>query len=113
MPWLFLFLAIAAEITGTLQLRVLATASNRWWPITVIVCAYAVSFAFMTLALRHLRVGTVYAIWSGAGTAAVAVGGQWLFGERITWRGAIGMALIVGGVVVLVLSGTTTDGTAP
>jgi small multidrug resistance pump len=105
MPWLFLSGAIAAEVAGTLQLRALATASNRWWPIVAIVCAYGLSFAFMTLALRQIRVGAVYAIWSGAGTAAVALFGQWLFGERITWRGAIGMALIVAGVAVLVLSG--------
>jgi small multidrug resistance pump len=106
MPWLFLFLAITAEVTGTLELRALATASNRWWPIMAVTCAYVISFTFMTLALRYIRVGTVYAIWSGIGTAAVAVLGQWLFGERITWRGAIGMALIVGGVALLVLSGT-------
>jgi small multidrug resistance pump len=111
MPWLYLFLAITTEVTGTLALRALAAAPGRWWPVAVVICAYAVSFAFMTLALRHISVGTVYAIWSGAGTAAVAVLGQWLFGEQITWRGAIGMALIVGGVVLLVTSGSTSHST--
>jgi len=61
----------------------------------------------MTLALRQLNVGVVYAIWSAVGTAAVAGAGVLLFDERITWVTVVGMALIVLGVVVLVGSGAT------
>ena len=106
MPWLFLALAIVAEVTGTLELRALAGGTGRWWPIVLVVIAYAVSFAFMALALRALSVGTVYAIWSGVGTAAVAVAGWLLFAERVTWIGVCGMAIIVIGVAVLVASGS-------
>jgi small multidrug resistance pump len=105
--WLFLALAIIAEVTGTLELRAVAGGSARWPVIALVAVAYVVSFGFMTLALRHIGVGAVYAIWSGAGTAAVAAFGWWLFGERIGWVGALGMALIVGGVIVLVASGST------
>jgi small multidrug resistance pump len=99
-------LAIVAEVTGTLELRAVAGGTGRWWPITLVALAYVVSFAFMALALRSLSVGTVYAIWSGVGTAAVAVAGWLLFAERVTWLGVCGMALIVVGVVVLVSSGS-------
>jgi len=104
MPWLFLALAIVAEVAGTLQLRALADASNRVLPIVLVTIAYVVSFLFMTLALRHIGVGAVYAIWSGVGTAAIAVLGQVLFAERIRWPGAVGMALTVAGVILLVAS---------
>ena len=113
MPWLFLALAIIAEVAGTLQLRALADASNRVLPIVLVTIAYVVSFLFMTLTLRHIGVGAVYAIWSGVGTAAIAVLGQVLFAERIRWPGAVGMALIVAGVILLVAGGQTTHGGEP
>lgn len=113
MPWFFLALAIIAEVAGTLQLRALAEASHRVLPIALVTLAYVVSFLFMTLTLRHIGVGAVYAIWSGVGTAAVAVLGQILFAERIRWPGAVGMALIVAGVVLLVAGGQTAHGGQP
>lgn len=106
MPWLYMALAIVAEVVGTLELRALAGGTGRWWPITLVAVAYVVSFTFLALALRSLNVGTVYAIWSGVGTAAVAVAGWLLFAERVTWLGVCGMALIVAGVVVLVTAGS-------
>ncbi len=105
MPWVYLAAAIVAEVCGTLQLRGLAGSSPRLLPIVLVSICYVVSFAFMTLALRHIGVGAVYAIWSGVGTFSVAVLGQVLFAERVRLLGAIGMALIVGGVVLVVLGG--------
>jgi small multidrug resistance pump len=104
--WLFLAAAIAFEIAGTLGLRAVAQGA-QWWAILLITCSYLVSFAAMTVSLRQLNVGVVYAIWSAVGTAAVAAAGVALFGERLTWIAVLGMALIVLGVVVLVGSGAT------
>jgi small multidrug resistance pump len=104
--WVYLAAAIAFEIAGTLGLRAIAQGYN-WWAIALITCSYLVSFAAMTLALRQLNVGLVYAIWSAVGTAAVALAGVAFFGERMTWVAIVGMALIVLGVVVLVSSGAT------
>jgi len=107
MSWVYLLLAIAAEVAGTLELRAAATgASHRALAFAIVTVAYLISFGFMMLALRTIGVGPVYAIWSGVGTFAIAILGWWLFGERISWLGALGMALIVGGVIVLVLSGS-------
>ena len=106
MPWLFLLFAIGAEVTGTLSLRGAATADSRWPLVAVTVVSYVVSFGLLALTLRHLGVGPVYAIWSGVGTAAVALLGWWLFGDRITWGGGLGIVLIIIGVVVLVASGS-------
>jgi small multidrug resistance pump len=106
MAWAFLAAAIAFEITGTLGLRAVAQ-GPQLWAIALIAGSYAVSLAAMTLALRQLNVGVVYAIWSAVGTAAVALAGAVLFGDRLTWAAAAGMVLIVLGVVVLVGSGAT------
>lgn len=103
--WAFLCAAIATELVGTLGLRRVASAPT-WWSIVLIVVAYAASFACMTVALRQLNVGVVYAIWSAVGTAAVALAGVLLFGERLSLQAVAGMALVVLGVVVLVSSGS-------
>ncbi len=109
MAWLLLAAAIGSEIVGTLMLRHVAN-SPTWWGITVVVVGYAASFSAMAAALRQLNVGVVYAVWSGVGTAAVAVAGVLLFGEHLTWRAVLGLVVIVLGVVVLVTSGSVRHG---
>lgn len=109
---LYLAFAIATEVVGTVELRVVTAATNKWPPLALVTVAYIASYAFMALALRHIGIGAVYAIWAGAGTAAIAVLGWLLFGEKISWTGAMGVALIVGGVIVLVVSGSAAHGSA-
>ena len=62
---------------------------------------YAVSIWLLALVVRTLPVSTTYAVWSGVGTAAIAlVGALWL-NERLDWISVSALALIVVGVVVL------------
>ena len=105
--WLFLALAIATEVLGTLQLRELAN-GFRWMPALIVTVSYVASFALMVPALRTINVGVSYAIWSAVGTAAVAGLGVLIFDERLNAMGVVGIALIVGGVVLLTASGSTT-----
>lgn len=105
MPWVCLGVAIVAELLGTIGLRAVAN-EPVWWAFALIALAYTVSFTFMTFALKSLNVGVVYAIWSAIGTAAVTAAGFAFFDERISWQAIAGMLIIVGGVVVLVSSGT-------
>lgn len=109
MPWVFLLTAIAAEVLGTLGLRAIADTAQPW-SVALIAISYAVSVCFMALTLRHLNVGLVYAIWSGVGTASVAGVGAVAFGDRVTRVGLVGIALIVGGVVLLANSGSARHG---
>lgn len=109
MAWVMLAVAVAGEVTATLSLRGLA-GGFRPVLLVVVVAGYALSFGLIGIALRTLNVGVVYAIWSGVGTAGVAVAAWLLFAERLN-RGAVaGMALIVAGVIVLVTSGVTGHG---
>jgi small multidrug resistance pump len=105
MGWLLLAGAISTEVAGTLALRALAD-GFRWGPATVVGVGYSVSFVLLALALRSVDVGPAYAIWSGVGTAGVAVLGVVLFAERINAVGVVGLVLIVAGVAVLSLSGS-------
>jgi small multidrug resistance pump len=66
---------------------------------------YAASFYFLSLSLREIPLGVVYAVWSGIGTAAIALIGVVFFQETLGWVGIGGIVLIVLGVVLLNASG--------
>ena len=63
--------------------------------------AYVASFALLALTLKHLSLGTTYAIWSGVGTVAIAFIGRLVYHELISFATAAGIALVVVGVVVI------------
>lgn len=109
MAWIYLAVAIVAEVGGTLGLRAIAD-SPRWWAGVVIAVLYAISFGFLALALRDLKVGVVYAIWSAIGIAALSAAGLLFFHEHLDRQAVLGLILIIGGVIVLVTSGSTSRG---
>jgi multidrug transporter EmrE-like cation transporter len=64
MQFVYLAIAIAAEVVGTSALK----ASNGftvWQPSLIVALGYGVSFYFLSLALRTIPDGIAYAIWSG------------------------------------------------
>ncbi|MEL6128133.1 MAG: multidrug efflux SMR transporter [Pseudomonadota bacterium] len=100
MHWLYLTLAIAGEIVGTTALK----ASNGFTQLgasLVAVLGYCVAFYFLAVALKTVPVGVAYAIWSGAGVAAIAVIGTVMFGQKLDFYAIVGISLIVLGVIVL------------
>lgn len=104
MGYLLLGVAIAAEVGATTAMK-FSEGFSRLVPSLVTVVGYVVSFVLLAQTLKTLSVGTAYAIWSGVGTAAIAVIGLLFFGEGMTVTKAAGMALIIVGVVVLNLGG--------
>jgi small multidrug resistance pump len=106
MAWLMLAGAIGAEVVATLALRGTAGAF-RPLPTVVVVAGYLISFVLLALALKTLNVGVVYAIWSGVGTAGVAIAAVYLYGEHLNAAAIGGMVLIVVGVAILASSGAT------
>src|SRR5262249_9104537 len=67
--------AIASEVIGTLALKA-SDGFTRPVPATIVVVGYGVAFWLLALVLKHLSVGTTYAIWSAVGTAAIALIGM-------------------------------------
>src|SRR5262245_22633652 len=102
MVWLYLMAAIASEIVATIALRYGFT---RPLPIATVVGGYGLSFLLLSLTLQSLSVGVTYAIWSGVGTAAIALIGAAVLGEPMSALQAGSVALIVVGVVGLNATG--------
>lgn len=107
--WLSLAAAIASEVAGTLSLRSW-TDQHRPWTLAVVIVGYGLSFWLLAVALRSLNVGIVYAIWAGLGTAATALLANRLFGDPWNLTATVGVALIVGGVTVVAVSGVASHG---
>ena len=106
MSYLYLASAIAAEVAGTSLLK--ATEEfTKLVPTTFLIIFYAMSFWLMTLALRDLPLGVVYAVWSGLGIVLVAIIGALVYKEMPDLGSIIGMALIISGVVVMHLFSKT------
>ncbi|GIX53898.1 DMT family transporter (plasmid) [Sphaerotilus sulfidivorans] len=95
-----LLVAILAEVVATSSLKA-SDGLSRPLPTAMVVIGYAVAFYFLALALRSVPVGLAYAIWSGAGIVLVSLAGWALFGQKIDLAGAIGITLILAGVLVL------------
>jgi small multidrug resistance pump len=103
-PYLLLALAIVSEVCATSCLK-LTEGFTRLWPSLGVGLGYVLSFALLGRALRHIPVSVAYAVWSGAGTAAVAGIGVLAFGETLGRAQWLGLALIITGVVALNLRG--------
>lgn len=102
--WLFLLIAILTEVVGTSLMKA-SQGLSRLVPSVLMFVMYAISFVFMALALKKIEVSIAYAIWSGLGTALIAMIGIAWFRESFNWPKLVGLVLIVGGVVLLNLKG--------
>lgn len=98
--WVFLVLAIVAEVIGTSFLKASA-GFTKPLPSVMVVLGYGAAFYFLSLTLTAIPIGIAYAVWSGVGVTLIAAIG-WLFlGQKLDAAAIAGMGLIVAGVVVL------------
>lgn len=102
--WLLLAGAILFEVAGTTAMK-LSEGFTRLLPSALLVVCYAFSFGALTLALKKIDVSVAYAIWSGLGTALIALIGVLVFREPVNAMKIASLALIIAGVVGLNLAG--------
>jgi small multidrug resistance pump len=105
MPYVFLAGAILAEVLGTTAMKA-SEGFSRVWPAVGTVVGYLVSFALLAQTLKTIQVGTAYAIWSAVGTALICGIGIVFFNESASLIRMVGIAMIIGGVVLLNISGS-------
>lgn len=103
MSFVYLFLAILTEVSGTTAMK-LSHGFTKLLPSIVMFMLYALSITLLTLALRTIDVSVAYAIWSGVGTALIATIGILWFKESVSLIKIISILMIIAGVVGLNLS---------
>jgi quaternary ammonium compound-resistance protein SugE len=102
MHWLYLALAGALEIVWAIGLKY-TEGFSRLVPSLITGVAMILSLVLLGLALKHIPVGTGYAVWTGIGAAGTALMGIWLFNEPANAARLACLALIVIGIVGLKL----------
>lgn len=101
--WVFLICAIFLEVAGTSCMK-LSGGFSRLIPSILIFVFYGLSFTALTFALKKIDLSIAYAVWSGIGTAVIAVIGFTWFRESMTALKVVSIGLIIAGVVGLNLS---------
>lgn len=104
MAWIWLVSAIAMEVVGTTNLK-LSQGFTRLVPSVGVVLGYGAAFVLLAQALKGFEVGTAYALWSGIGTALIVLVGVVFLNESLGPVKIAGVLLVIGGVVLLNLSG--------
>lgn len=106
-PYLALALAVGAETIGTTALKQ-SDSFTRLWPSLVCIAGYGLSFYLLTIVMRTLPVGVVYAVWSALGIVLISVIGWIWLRQTLDAAALIGMGLIVAGVAVIHLFSNAT-----
>lgn len=104
MAWVYLLLAGLFEIGWPVGFKLSQQPEYRISGIVGAVVSMAVSGWLLWLAQREIPIGTAYAVWTGIGGAGTFLIGVIFFGDAATLARFLGVALIVGGVVVLKLA---------
>ena len=102
MAWIYLLIAGLFEVGWAISLKY-TQGFTRLGPSVATIGLMIFSFAFLSIALRTLPVGTAYTIWTGIGAVGTVFLGIVLFQEPIELRRLICIGLIVIGVVGLKL----------
>jgi small multidrug resistance pump len=101
--WIYLGLAIIAEVIATSALKD-AKNFTALYPSILVVVNYILAFYFLSLSLRTIPLAIAYATWSGLGIAIIAAIGWFYHHQHLNHIVLLGMLLIIVGVVLMKLN---------
>ncbi|GKU79454.1 multidrug efflux SMR transporter [Paenibacillus sp. L3-i20] len=101
--YLLLAIAIVSEVFGSSMLK-MSKGFSKWMPSIAVVIGMGSAFYFLSQSLKELPLGVAYAIWSGVGTALTAMIGVFVWKENFNVKKALGLVLIIAGVIIMKLS---------
>ena len=95
-----LALCILAEVAATTALKA-SEGFTRLLPSAITIVGYGTAFYCLSLVMRTMPVGVVYAIWSGVGIMLISVAGWALFGQKLDAAAVTGIGFIIAGVLII------------
>ncbi|MBV6691542.1 MULTISPECIES: SMR family transporter [Serratia] len=104
--FMYLAMAIVAEVVATTMLKA-SEGFTRLWPSLVVVVGYAVAFWGLSMVVKTMPLGIVYAIWSGMGIVLVSIAAVFVYQQKLDLPAVLGMGLIIAGVLVINLLSKT------
>lgn len=102
MPWIVLFVAGLFEIAWAVGLKY-SDGFSKLWPSVFTIASMIISMGLLAYSVKHLPVGTAYAVWTGIGAVGTAILGMFLFNESKEFIRIFFIFLIVVGIVGLKL----------
>ncbi|MTT53901.1 QacE family quaternary ammonium compound efflux SMR transporter [Alcanivorax sp. VBW004] len=106
MGYLYLSIAIVAEVVATSALNA-SQGFTRLWPSVATVVGYSIAFYALSLTLRTIPMGIAYAVWAGVGIVLIALVGALFFKQIPDLPAMLGMGFIIAGVVLVTLVSST------
>ena len=100
MNWIYLLTAIFGEVIATTAMKI-SEGFSKPIPSIVTTAGYAITFYFLSLAIKSIPMSVAYAIWAGVGIVAISLIGYFYFKQSFDIAGIIGITLILTGVVIL------------
>jgi quaternary ammonium compound-resistance protein SugE len=104
MAWLLLIIGGLFEVGFTTSLRFVDGFRSLPWTLTFLV-SVALSMGLLERAARTIPMGTAYAVWGGIGAVGTVAVGMALFDEPVSSVRLLLIALIVGAIVGLRVTG--------
>ncbi|HHF3041468.1 SMR family transporter [Vibrio diabolicus] len=105
-PMLALSIAIVCEVIATSYIPK-TEQFTKVMPSTVVLIGYGIAFFLLSVTVKTMPVGVVYAIWSGAGIVLVATVGYFVYGQRLDLPALVGIGFILTGVMIVNLLSKT------
>ena len=100
MAWIYLSIAIVAEVIATTALK-FTEGFSRPLPSAIVVIGYGLAFFLLSKIVLTIPVAITYAIWSGAGIALIGLVCWLWLGQKLDFAAMLGIALIILGVIVI------------
>lgn len=102
MKYLYLSIAIIAEVIATSFLKS-SEGFTKLFQSAIVIIGYSVAFFFLSLSIKEIPVGIVYAIWSGCGIVLISIIGVVFYKQNLDIWAIIGILFILFGVLIMKL----------
>ncbi|ANF83352.1 transporter (plasmid) [Acinetobacter sp. NCu2D-2] len=100
MSFIYLAIAIVAEVIATSALKA-SEGFSMLWPSVITIIGYAIALFFLSLTLKTIPMGIAYAIWSGAGIILISAVGLIVYKQQLDLAALIGLSFMIIGIVVI------------
>jgi multidrug transporter EmrE-like cation transporter len=98
--WGALALACALEMGGDLALKQWAETDRAVWLIAG-VGVYTVALVLFATLLRRAELGVIFVLWTGIAAVFLTAAGWLFFDEVLSAKRLLGLALVIGGAILL------------
>lgn len=98
MPWLFIFIASIFEVSWAIGLKY-SNGFTKLFPSIFTIISMILSYVFLSFGVKHISLGTAYAVWTGIGVLGTTIYGIFFFNESKEFLRIFFIILIFIGII--------------